>query len=225
MIAVPFSDRRFLFAVKPVGMPVQPDPSGDRDLMTALREEGDGPLWLVHRLDRAVGGLVVFARDARAAADLCSLIAEREVKKTYLCVTEVHTTESMPADGELRDFLYHDRRQGKAFVVDRMRDGVKEAALSYHTLSRRVYADRPLDLLRVTLHTGRFHQIRAQMAHRQTPLFGDGKYGARLKGAVALFSASLSFSLYGRAYAAAVYPDTNVLPWYLFSDLPKEMWL
>lgn len=203
---------------KPVGMPAQSDLSRDEDAMTltarSLADIGErSDLWLVHRLDRVVGGAMVFARNKKYAAILSELVSGRGMKKEYLAVVE-----GRAEGGTLSDLLYKDSRQNKSFVVDRMRKGVKEASLEYVPLA--VYDDggETLTLVRVSLHTGRFHQIRAQFSSRAMPLVGDGKYGSRNHVAAfpALYAVSLGFSVGGRNFSIKDKPNTSDYPWSLF---------
>ena len=214
-----FLDKNLIAVNKPYGVPSQSDPTGDKDAMTLasemLRDMGEADsLWLVHRLDRVVGGVLVFARNKETAAALSTLIAERTAKKEYLAVAE-----GSLSGGVLTDLIFKDARKGKAFVVDRMRNGVKSAELEYSVLGQAECGKGERSLLRVALHTGRFHQIRVQFSSRGTPLVGDGKYGSHDNGAVypALFSARLSFELKGKKYDVRALPDMNEYPWSLFS--------
>ena len=218
MLEILHKDRHILVVKKPAGTPSQPDPTGAPDAMSlakaALADQGESSdLWLVHRLDRVVGGILIFARTKAAAGELSSLFATHGAQKCYLAVTEGEA----PA-GELCDLLYKDAAKGKAFVVDRARAGVKEAKLIAEPLDLADTAVGPRGLVRVTLLTGRFHQIRAQLASRGASIVGDGKYGSRDKGArmPALYAYRLTFSLFGRDYVLRALPDTEAYPWSLF---------
>lgn len=189
MIHVLYEDSECLLAVKPQGMPTQPDPTGDEDMLTALEKQTGAHLYLIHRLDRTTGGLVLFAKGHRSAARLSAVIQSRDAIKRYLAVCEGELAD----EGELCDLLFHDTRRRMAFIVDRPRAGVKEARLTYRTLAVREENGTVRRLLEVTLLTGRFHQIRAQLASRGCPLLGDGKYGSRRKCPLALHAASLTF--------------------------------
>ena len=213
-----FKDRSVVAIEKPVGTPSQSDPSGAPDAMAltsaALRELGErDSLWLVHRLDRVVGGVLAFARTKEAAAALSAEIAEKSAVKEYFAVVE-----GAPAGGVLEHLIIKDARQSKAFIVDRVRAGVKTARLEYKVLCT-VDTERGVrSLVRVRLHTGRFHQIRAQLSFVHSPIVGDGKYGSR-DGAArvpALFATSLSFELRDKKYKIDALPPCESYPWSLF---------
>ncbi len=173
-------DAQLVFCIKPVG--VLSEEGGMPEL---LREQtGAKEICCVHRLDRAVGGLMVYAKTKLAAASLSRQITEGGFEKRYLAVCR----GTAPAQGEMRDLLYHDARSNKSYVVKRMRRGVREAALRYETLEQR----DELSLVRVELLTGRTHQIRVQFASRQLPLLGDRRYGGG-EGEIALWSHELHF--------------------------------
>ncbi len=177
-----YSDRSLVVCIKPVGAECEKElPSALEALLPGKR------VYCVHRLDTAVGGLMVFAIGQSAAAALSKAIAENALKKEYLAVIPGTPAES---SGIMHDYLYKDVKKGKSFPVKSLRKGVKEAELSYTVLE----TAGEKALVHVTLHTGRFHQIRAQFAARKLPLLGDGKYGSREKGCgIALFSCGISF--------------------------------
>jgi len=187
------AERSFLVCRKPVGVECE------HELPALLAEEMKckvDSLYCVHRLDRAVGGVMVWARTPRAAAELSRQVQEKALKKAYFAVCSGIPT---PDTGEMRDLLFKDSVKQKSFAVSSSRRGVKEALLDYHVLQDAVLNGSPAALVRVTLHTGRFHQIRCQFATRGHPLLGDGKYGSRIKGDLALQSARLRF----------IHPDTG----------------
>ena len=130
--------------------------------------------YCVHRLDRAVGGVMVYARTAKTAAALSAQIQAHGLQKEYFAVVQGCPAQEQ---GILQDYLYHDKRKGKAFPVKSLRKGVKEAELEYKCLASAPVQGSTASLVWVRLHTGRFHQIRAQFAHAGHPLLGDGKYG------------------------------------------------
>ena len=170
----------------------------------------------MHRLDRQTGGLVVFAKTKRAASELSAIFAEHRNEKDYIAILDGVPQKE---EGELRNILFADKRANKSYVVDRERKGAREALLSYKILSSSDYKDRNVSLARITLKTGRMHQIRAQLSHIGTPILGDGKYGSRENGCdVALWSYQLSFSLKDRKYNFFSFPGVCEFPWALFSE-------
>lgn len=210
-----YEDRSLTVAVKPPALLSEqtPDHRGFADLLAARNP--DGYVGVVHRLDRGVGGVMVYARTPQAAAELSAAVQARRVKKEYLAVIHGVPDE---LTGEWRDLLFHDRLKNKTFVVDRTRRGVKEAILSYEILRTLDHAEHgSLSLVRVALQTGRTHQIRVQFASRGYPLLGDGKYGARDRCSIALFSHKLSFShpVSGKTMAFSKTPEGE--PWESFS--------
>ena len=166
--------------VKPVGV------DSESELCALLSEQTGSRAYCVHRLDRGVGGVMVYALSPASAAALSRSVAEGLLRKEYLAVCE---GRPRAASGELRDLLYHDAAKNKSFVVQRKRRGVREAVLDYRSLE----TAEGLTLLQIALHTGRSHQIRVQFASRGLPLCGDGRYGAKTRGGVALWSYSLAF--------------------------------
>ncbi len=224
MIEIVDLKNSYVVIYKPPGIPSQSDKSGDKDAMAltaeALAVMGERrELWLIHRLDRTVGGLLVFARTRSAAAELSRLVAEGGITKCYLAVAE-----GTPEGGIYTDYLYKDAAQGKAFIVDTPRRGTKEARLVLAPLATVSTDTGDRSLVDIELLTGRFHQIRVQLSHRHTPLVGDGKYGSRDKGSrtPALFSYRLAFTLGGKRVDVRRLPDTASYPWSLFREKIKE---
>ena len=145
----------------------------------------------VHRLDRIVGGLMVFARTPDSAGKLIRAVAERQVEKEYYAV--LRGVPEKPHD-TLEDLLFRDSSKNKTYVVDRMRKGVRDAKLDYRVVETVTDGTQPLTLVRVRLHTGRTHQIRVQFASRGLPLLGDIRYGSKdARCDAALWSCQLSF--------------------------------
>jgi len=204
-----YQDRDILVCVKPIGVLSQADGAGGISLPALLSEQGD--LHVVHRLDFGVGGVMVYAKNSRAAAALSTAIQQKLLQKEYLAA--VHGCPA-PEVGEMRDLLFRDARKNKTFVVDRLRKGVKDAALDYQTLC----AGAEKSLVQVRLHTGRTHQIRVQFASRRLPLWGDGKYGASDNGCpVGLWSFRLKFRhpTTGKPMVFAALPPASK-PWDAF---------
>ena len=220
VVEILYKSKNAIVIYKPWGVPSQSDPSGDPDAMTLasrqLRELGEpDALWLIHRLDRVVGGLLVFARSKRYAAILSEQVKDRLLTKEYYAVVDGEA-ESATLEG----YIYKDARLGKAFVVDRERAGVKDAKLSYRTLASTSTPRGTKTLIYVTLDTGRFHQIRAQLSAEHHPITGDGKYGSRDNGArnIALMAAHLSVDLPNERVDVSRLPDLTQYPWSLFDE-------
>ncbi len=189
--SVLFEDAHIIVVEKPPFLVCESTAKKD-GLADLLEKQTGGYIGTVHRLDRGVGGVMVYAKTPAAAAKLSAAVQARELRKEYLAV--VHG-EPMPESGEMRDLLFHDRRQNKTFVVERQRAGVKEALLEYDTIEHLTTArGEKCSLVHVLLHTGRTHQIRVQFASRGHTLLGDGKYGARGDNRqIALFATRLAF--------------------------------
>ncbi len=169
------------------------DKTGDLDCQSQLEAQLGQPVYLLHRLDRPVGGVVVFAKTAQAAAALNQQMQQRLVEKTYLAVAEGNTAPQQT----LVDYLRKDGRSNLSQVVSKEAKGAKEARLSYETKQQVTWEGHLLSLVEVRLQTGRHHQIRVQFASRNWPLYGDGKYGAaRRRGqkGFGLFSHEISFT-------------------------------
>ena len=220
MIKIVYINSDFVVVLKPCGIPSQPDPSGDADAMTltsnALREMAESDtLFLIHRLDRVVGGLMIFARNKKSAAELSAIVAEHRLVKEYFAVVP-----GIAPGGEMKDYIYKDNTLGKAFVTNRPRSGVKSAELEYTSVDSVDMGSSTLSLVRVKLKTGRFHQIRAQFASRKMPLIGDKKYGSRdfKRNTPSLFATRLAFEFGGKTIDVSVIPDTAEYPWSLFSE-------
>lgn len=205
---------------KPIGTPSETDPSGDMDALkltsVALTDMGEvGDVYPVHRLDRVVGGVLLIARSSNAAARISERIRDRQLVKEYFAVVEGRPQSD---HGVLTDLLYKDARQGKSFVTNRMRSGVKEATLEYSLLGTARVDGGERSLLRVRLGTGRHHQIRVQLSSRRLPIVGDGKYGSRDHGChtPALFSCRIEASIGKEKIGARILPELGAYPWSLF---------
>lgn len=185
-----FSDRDISVCLKPVGL------DSEHDMPQALSALLGGEFFTLHRLDKNVGGVMVYARNKEAAGKLSQVISQGQMVKEY--VAQIHG--DVPERGDWEDLLFKDSRRNKVFVVDRERKGVKKARLEFTRLH--------LGLVRIRLHTGRSHQIRVQFASRGFPLVGDHKYGARdTASAPMLYSCSLTFPYQGKIVQFSHLPD------------------
>ena len=208
--------KRVIACVKPAGL-VSEDAERDslpRLLSEILQESGEkSEIYTVHRLDKTVGGVIVFARDSGTAAVLTSQIAEREFQKCYLAVLDGVPEER---EGRLVDLLYHDKAKNKTYAVRRERRGVKKAILEYRVIG--VSKNEEKSLVFVKLITGRTHQIRAQFSSRKLPLSGDRRYGSAERDCdIALWSASVDFKSDGKTHNITKIPPDSY-PWRLFGD-------
>ena len=176
MIKILYSNKNIIICVKPFGVLSQKDAKGEEGLPEILAAQtGCKTVYPVHRLDRPVGGVMVYAKNSKTAA---ALSAENAFEKTYLAIVSGRPNET---SGILSDYLYKDSAKGKSFVVAKERKGCKYAELEYEVLDTKETEQGELSLVKVKLHTGRTHQIRVQFASRGMPLVGDGKYGSRIK--------------------------------------------
>ena len=184
-----YSDPEIVICVKPVGM------DSEHEVPQAL----GGEIYPIHRLDKNVGGVMVYAKKKPAAAALSKAVQEGTMVKEYVAM--VHGTP--PEEGDWEDLLWKDSAKNKVFVVKRERRGVKKARLEYKRLR-----EGETSLVRIRLHTGRSHQIRVQFSSRGFPLVGDHKYGSRdEKTEPMLFSCCLSFPHKGKAMRFEKLPD------------------
>ncbi len=159
-----YSDKNIAVCVKPVGL------DSESEVPAVLKEILGGEVFSIHRLDKNVGGIMVYARTKVSAASLSKAVQDGSMVKEYVAM--VHGTP--PESGDWEDFLWKDSKKNKVFVVKRMRGGVKKARLEF----TRLHAGET-SLVRIRLHTGRSHQIRVQFSSRGFPLVGDHKYGSR----------------------------------------------
>lgn len=171
-----FEDNDIVVCIKPIGVLSQEDSNGKENMVTILKEKCGCQIYPLHRLDREVGGVMVYAKNKNAAKILSGAIAEHNFKKEYIAL--VHGEPEL-TKGEMRDLLFKDSAKNKSFVVKRERKGVKEALLEYELLSTQVVDNEKYSLVKIILHTGRTHQIRVQFASRKMSLAGDRKYGAQ----------------------------------------------
>ncbi len=219
-IPVLYLDNHLLAVVKPPNLPSQADSSGDDDLLSILKEyirvkfakPGAAYLGLVHRLDRPVGGVMVFARTSKAASRLSESFRTHAQDRRYLAVLE----GVCPGEMQLEDCLLKDPKSGNVRVVPRGTAGGKQARLLTQPLAVR----DGLTLSQVQLFTGRSHQIRVQHAHAGHPLWGDMRYGHGVPGRqIALWAWEMTLghpTTHERIALHALPPDTGI--WHLFYD-------
>lgn len=209
MINVIYEDNHLLVVEKPINIPTQEDNTKDKDLLTILKKyikekynkPGNVYLGLVHRLDRPVGGIMVFARTSKAASRLSEQVRNKTFKKTYNAVV----IGNIENTGKLKDNLLKDEKRN---IVKVDKNG-KEAILNFKKLNYK----NNMSLVEINLKTGRSHQIRVQMAHHGYPLFGDQKYNktAKVGEQIALFAKKIEF----------IHPTTNELLTFEL-DLPNR---
>lgn len=186
-IEILYISDELIACVKPAGVLSEKSADG-QDIISLLEEQVSGKIYPLHRLDRPVGGVMIFARTPAAAAKYTELIKNGGVAKSYLVIADGVPD---PAEGEMCDLLFKDSRKNKVYVVKRERRGVKKAALVYKMLRARPDGT---SLLLITLKTGRSHQIRAQLASRGMPVSGDGKYGSKVNRQLALWSCCIELN-------------------------------
>jgi len=195
VLKVIYEDNHIIVVVKPYNVPSQSDKTGDIDMLTIVKEyikekyqkPGNVYVGLVHRLDRPVGGLMVFAKTSKAASRLSESIRIKSFQKTYLAV--VNGTFDVK-QGVLENYLWKDEVLNKSKVVDKTKHGSKLARLSYRVILEK----ENMSLVEILLETGRHHQIRVQFANVKHSLYGDQKYGkGPANTQIALWAYRLSF--------------------------------
>ena len=180
MVKIIYEDNDIIFAIKPVGIDSEKEMSEELKTLT-----NSDYIAVLHRLDTAVSGVMVYAKNKTAAANLSAQIQNGNFKKEYLAVVSGVPTKPC---GRYEDLLFKDSSKNKSYVVKRDRKGVKKAVLEYETLSTVHLDNGDISLIKILLHTGRTHQIRVQFSSRKMSLLGDKKYGSRFDCPIALFS-------------------------------------
>ncbi|MBG9979916.1 RluA family pseudouridine synthase [Facklamia sp. DSM 111018] len=179
-----YEDNHLLIIEKPVNVPIQADNSQDQDLLSMAKQyikkkynkPGKVYLGLVHRLDRPVGGIVVFARTSKAASRLSDQLRRQAIERGYLAIVR---SQHLIKKGTLTHYLYKDRIQNQVYIVDSDHAQAKKAVLNYEVLETILHEEHgPLSLVKINLETGRSHQIRVQFANIDASLWGDQKYGS-----------------------------------------------
>ena len=196
-LKVIYEDNHIIVVEKPVNIPSQADKTGDMDLLTMVKQyikekykkPGNVYLGLIHRLDRPVGGVIVFAKTSKAASRLSNQVREKQFEKNYLTIVNGKIEQGQ---GTLKDYLYKDERNNKSKVVPEGTKNSKLAILDYEVL--KYNSELNLSVLKIYLHTGRHHQIRVQLSSRNHSIYGDQKYGGRGHGKqITLWAYELKF--------------------------------
>ncbi len=210
-----YEDNHIIVVEKLPNIPSQADKTGDVDMLTLVKQyikekynkPGNVYLGLVHRLDRPVGGIMIFAKTSKAASRLSNQVREKVFKKKYLAVVDGKFENEK---GTLEDFLYKDERNNISKVVKKEKKNAKLAKLDYEVLKYNEIKD--LSLVKINLYTGRHHQIRVQLSNFGHSIFGDQKYGTRGKGKqIALWDYEITIE----------HPITKEIV--IFKDLPEPI--
>lgn len=180
-----YEDNHIIVVEKPVNIPSQGDKTGDMDMLTLVKayikekynKPGEVYLGLIHRLDRPVGGVMVFARTSKAAARLSEQVRNKDFRKKYLVIADGKFEKNK---GVLEDYLLKNEKTNTSKVVKESTRNAKLAILDYEVL--KYNEEINLSVVKVNLHTGRHHQIRVQMANAGHSICGDQKYGTRGRG-------------------------------------------
>lgn len=223
-IPIIYEDNHLLVVEKPVNIPVQEDRSQDKDLLSLLKQDikiryqkpGNVYLGLVHRLDRPVGGVMVFAKTSKAASRLSDMVRRRVFEKSYLAIVRGRPAK---AEGRLTDYLVKNRQKNIVYVTQSDHKEAKKAVLDYRVIGTK----NDLSLVQIQLHTGRSHQIRVQFANIGCPLYGDQKYGQHVNQPgeqIALWSSAIAFQ-HPTKKDTRQFTSTppNVYPWHLWPHL------
>ena len=219
-LTILYEDAHLVICLKPPGV-LSEDSEKGRCMPALLREhyraQGKNDyIATVHRLDKIVGGVMVFSRRRQVTGQLTAAIARHEITKEYLAVLRGHPEK---AEDTLTDLLFRDAAHNKSYVVKRMRKGVREARLSYREIAR----TDALSLVRIQLHTGRTHQIRVQFASRGLPLLGDIRYGSRDERCTAAlwsYRLALRHPVTGETVDVFALPPEDY-PWHLFGEIGR----
>ena len=222
-----FEDNHIIVVEKMVNIPSQADKTGDIDMLTIIKDylkekynkPGNVYLGLVHRLDRPVGGVMVFAKTSKAAGRLSEQVRVKDFQKKYLVVVNGKLENEK---GTFEDYLLKNERANMSKVVDKKTKNAKFASLDYEVL--KYNEEINLSVVKVNLHTGRHHQIRVQFSSRDHSIYGDQKYGGRGHGKqIALWAYSLSFlhPVTKERMEFKVLPEINGT-WKIIEDLKIE---
>ncbi len=195
-LKVIYEDNHIIVVEKKPNIPSQGDKTNDVDMLTIVKQyikekynkPGEVYLGLVHRLDRPVGGVMVFAKTSKAAARLSEEVRNKVFKKQYLAIVDGKLEEKL---GTFEDYLLKNEKNNMSKVVKEGTKNAKYAKLDYEVLTYNEEIN--LSVLKINLHTGRHHQIRVQLSSRNHSIYGDQKYGTRGRGKqIALWAYSLT---------------------------------
>ena len=183
-LKVIYEDNHIIVVEKIPNVPSQEDKTGDTSMMTLIKEyikekydkPGNVYLGLVHRLDRPVGGVMVFAKTSKAASRLSNQVREEVFKKEYLAVVDGKLEQEK---GTLENYLYKDKKTNTSYVVNKDKKDSKYAKLDYEVI--KYDKENDLSLIKINLYTGRHHQIRVQLSNFGHSIYGDQRYGSRGK--------------------------------------------
>ena len=213
-----YEDNHIIVVEKIVNIPSQSDKTGDKDMLTLIKEylkekyqkPGNVYLGLVHRLDRPVGGVMVFAKTSKSASRLSEEVRNKTFKKEYLVICNGKMEKEKDT---LVDYLWKDEKTNTSYVVKQAKKNAKEAVLDYEVLG---YDKKEnLSILKINLHTGRHHQIRVQLSSRMHAIYGDNKYHGRGAGTgICLWAYKLTI----------VHPTTKEKMSFVDLPEPKGMW-
>lgn len=218
MLNILYEDSEIVVAIKPRGVSSQD--SGDGSMPDLLRKlTGSDYIAVLHRLDTAVSGVMVYAKTKSAAANISAQIQNGTLIKKYLAVISGVPKEKV---GRYEDLLFKDSAKNKSYVVKRERAGVKKAVLDYKCLESYSLDNGDISLVGIRLHTGRTHQIRVQFSSRKMSLLGDKKYGSRFECPIALFSHSITLNhpTTQKEMTFTAEPDFAAFPWNKFNTSP-----
>jgi 23S rRNA pseudouridine1911/1915/1917 synthase len=214
-----YEDNHIIVVVKKPDQPVMEDESKDPDLLNEVKEyirvkyekPGNVFVGLVHRLDRPVGGVMVFAKTSKAASRLSESMRNNDFDKKYYAIVDGIPQEKK---GTIESFLYKDEERNTSYICDKSKPGSKYAKLHYKVIEK----SNNMALLDIDLETGRHHQIRVQLASIGTPIYGDMRYGNAEKGHIALFAYSLCIihPITKETMEFHEQPDYDISPWPLF---------
>ena len=183
-LKVIYEDNHIIVVEKIPNVPSQEDKTGDTSMMTLIKEyikekydkPGNVYLGLVHRLDRPVGGVMIFAKTSKAASRLSNQVREKVFKKEYLAVVDGKLEQEK---GTLENYLYKDKKTNTSYVVNKDKKDSKYAKIDYEVI--KYDKENDLSLIKINLYTGRHHQIRVQLSNFGHSIYGDQRYGSRGK--------------------------------------------